>query len=176
MSKMRALGAGILLAVLLQSGCAGKNPDGGENSSPFASMRYARARDVELDLVSVKPGVDGFPVVNAVVRNLTNDQIVLEYGPGSLMVHCGKYFQRGPGATSAIRQEILQGYGYVEFAPVTGGWREKSGDGNIEMLVLERLPSGDYDVWGSFFSSKMQGGRLDSAHQTYRNPAGTPSQ
>jgi hypothetical protein len=171
----RLICAGMTITLGILNGCTAKNPDVAKNSSPFASVRYAVRQDVELDLVTVRPGPDGFPIVDAVVRNLTNDQIVLEYGPGSVMLHCGDYFQRGPGATSALCREILDAFGYVEFAPVSGEWREKSPDGGVELMFPTHLPPGDYDLWVSFFSSKLQGGRLDSIHQIYRNPAGTPS-
>jgi len=134
------------------------------------TFRYARKQDVELDILDVKPGPDGFPVASIFVRNLTDDTILITYGPKALLVHCGPFVQAGPGATIARRQEILGGFDYVEFAPVVGQWSQQSPQGGAELLLPRSLPPGRYELWATLKISGPREFIVESAHQPYELP------
>jgi len=134
------------------------------------AFRYARIQDLELDILDVKPGPDGFPVASIFVRNLTDDTILITYWPKTLLVHCGPFVQAGPGATTARRQEILGGFDYVEFAPVVGHWSQPSPQGGAELLLPSSLPAGRYELWATLKISGPRQFVVESAHQRYDLP------
>ena len=137
----------------------------GSRSQPVETFRNATGADLSLGILSVTRDAAGFPLPVANLRSLTEDEIIVTYGPGDLTIHCGPYVSTGPTATYDIRREILDSYGYMDFPPNTSGWAELSADGKLQLLHPTRLAPGQYELWATLRVPDC--GILHTPHQAY---------
>jgi hypothetical protein len=171
------LAAAVLLsAVLLSaalSGCAPAPPHR-DSSAPLGSVpqtfRYATAKDLRLWMVAWKRGPDGFPVAIVQLRNITEEDVIVAYEPGSVQIHCGNFVQKGPPDTAILRREILGPLGWINFAPPSGGWVEMDESGSPDLSVPTRLPGGRYPLSATFQLGTAGSSAIATGVQDYDAP------
>jgi hypothetical protein len=152
-----------VICMAMLAACRTENPP----ATSIETFRPATRADLSLGILSLGRESSGFPLPIVNLRSLTEDEIIVTYGPGDLTIHCGAYVAHGPPATFGVRREILDSYGYMDFPPPTSGWAEISRDGTLQLLRPACLPPGDYDLWATFRIPGPDGGLLKTPHTNF---------
>jgi hypothetical protein len=128
----------------------------------------AEPRDLKLFIYGIRPGLDGFPYVVLILQNVSSDKLIIPYAPGSVAVRCGDYLQPGPGETFRLRREILAPNELIVLAPPAGGWSQISATGTPDLIVPQRLPAGEYEVYATFTIPTPSAGTICSDSRQYK--------
>lgn len=97
-----------------------------------------------------RPGKDRWPAATVKIYNNSGDEVIVGYEPGSVVVHCGEFEQRGPAITFVERREILTPKQPLAFELQPGGWMRSSGTAARDLMIPVELPPGKYPVWATF--------------------------
>lgn len=124
--------------------------------------------DEKLTTYGVKPTVNGYVGVVLMLRNISAHDVVVAYGPGSVVVHCGPFMQSGPGRVFGRRREVLDPQALIVFDPPKGGWSELSPEGQPELMIPAKLPPGNYNIWATFEVSGSHGRMIRSDNRVYQ--------
>jgi hypothetical protein len=128
-------------------------------------IRVAKAADLQLLLFTSRDPAHHFPVSLVKIYNSADEDVIVAYEPGSVVIHCGSYQQPGPPVTFVRRREILGPHEPLEIAIPPGGWSLINAAGERELMVPTDLPPGAYDLWASF---RVEGDReIQSRHETF---------
>src|ERR1700719_963902 len=80
-----------------------------------ATFRVADGRDLLATLITRPDTESHFPPVIVQIYNAADDDVIVEYEPGCVVMHCGEYEQHGPAAAFVSRREILRPSEPIEF-------------------------------------------------------------
>lgn len=133
------------------------------------TIRLARPLDLQLTLTTPANPSDHFPRAVVKVYNASNEDLIVGYEPGCVVVHCGEFEQHAPGMTFTQRREILRPKQPLEFEMPTGGWMRSPGPGGQDLLIPLLLPPGKYAVWATFQLSGSTKA-IQSPRDTYNVP------
>lgn len=119
-----------------------------------------------------QPGTaDHFPVVTVKVYDVTNEDVIVGYEPGCVVVHCGGFELHGPPVTFVQRREILRPRQPLEFALTSGDWAPSStAAGPRDLLAATDLPPGRYPIWATFHLGNPDGPAIDTPRDWYVVP------
>ena len=132
--------------------------------------RVAGAKDLQPVLFFRKDAASGFPVSVVKLYNAADEPVIVGYEPGSVIVHCGDYEQRGPADTFVHRREILNPQQPLEIEVPAGGWTRSTVSGGTELMLPTQLPPGKYALWASFQVEGARGGTISTAPDAYQVP------
>lgn len=133
------------------------------------TIRLAKPQDLQVSLITPANPSDHYPKATVKVYNAANEDLIVGYEPGCVVVHCGQFEQHAPGMTFTQRREILRPRQPLEFEMPTGGWMRSPGPGGQDLLIPLSLPPGKYSVWATFQlsgSNKL----IESPRDTYVVP------
>ena len=133
-----------------------------------ATFRFARAADLRIILIARSDPASRYPLCTVQVYNNSEEDVIVGYEPGSVVVHCGEYERRGPAPTFVSRREILRPNQPVEFELPAGGWSRSPSAEPQELLIPTRLPPGGYPLWATFQPAAPTAGQVQSERDTYR--------
>lgn len=140
-------------------------------SDATESFRRARADDLRILIGPRTVGKDGFPLASVQVWNNGGDDVIVEYAPGSVVLHCGPYEQHGPDLLLGRRREILEPQQDVDFAMPRGKWsRSPATTGPQDLMLPTELEKGKYPLWATFRVTGPGGEIVESDHDTYEVP------
>ena len=170
-----------IAAAFLAAGCCAGRHDANEahpSTAPVATTRPVRqatfriadARDLRATLITRPNTKSGFPLVIVQIYNGADDDVIVEYEPGCVVMHCGEYEQHGPAAAFVSRREILRPSEPIEFELPTGGWRRSPSATSSELLIPSELPRGTYPAWATLRLAGPDGGMIETPHDTYAVP------
>jgi hypothetical protein len=131
------------------------------------SFRLADASDLRVILVTRVDPATHYPLCTVQVYNNSDDEVIVGYEPGSVVVHCGEYERRGPAPTFVSRREILRPNQPIEFELSSGGWARSPTAQPQELLIPTRLPPGRYPLWASFRTDGPGESAVESVRDTY---------
>ena len=173
-----ALGfAGVVLSrALLSAPGPGTIPGRAAASQPTTrhaakteTIRIAEPGELQVTLMTPPNASDHFPHATVKVYNVSEEDVIVGYEPGCVVVHCGTYEQHAPGMTFTQRREILRPRQPLEFDIPPGGWMRSPTSGEQDLMLPVELPKGKYPVWATFKLSGSQE-RVESPHDTYLAP------
>ncbi len=173
-SLRRSLALPLLTSGLLVVGCTPSHHASApiaatsQPAPPRQSVRIATAADLKLYIHTWRAGPDGFPQLVLDLRSRVNDDLLVAYAQGSVVVHCGPYVQRGPLLTGLRRREVLDPYGSLNFFSPRGGWIEIAEDGTPQLVIPVKLPTGKYPLWATFEVAGEKPALIETERQTYR--------
>lgn len=133
------------------------------------TIRIARLGDLQVELTTPANPSDHFPKAIVKVYNASNEDLIVGYEPGCVVVHCGEFEQHAPGMTFTQRREILRPRQPLEFDMPTGGWMRSPGPGGQDLLIPVDLSPGKYPVWATFQLSGSEK-TIRSTRDTYVVP------
>lgn len=168
----------IAIATFLVTGCCADRHDASEprpSTAPApttrpvrqATFRIAEPRDLRATLIIRPNPKNHFPLAIVQVYNGAADDVIVEYEPGCVAMHCGEYEQAGPAAAFVSRREVLRPSEPIEFELPAGGWRRSPSAASRELLIPSELPKGTYPVWATFRLAGPGGGLVETAHDTF---------
>lgn len=134
------------------------------------TFRLAEAKDLRATLITRSGTADHFPVCTVQVYNVADDDVVVGYEPGCVVVHCGEFEQQGPAVTFVGRREILRSQQPIEFELPSGSWAQVSSSGPRNLLIPSQLPSGKYTIWATFRITGTDGPLVETPRDTYFVP------
>lgn len=133
-----------------------------------ACIRIAKPTDLQASLMTRDGSADHFPLVTVKVYDVAGADVKVGYEPGSVVVHCGDYEQRGPAVTFVQRREILRPRQPLELELASGEWEPSAtGDGPRDLLGPTELPPGRYPVWATFHLGGPDGPAIETPHDWY---------
>jgi hypothetical protein len=131
-------------------------------------FRVATAKDLQVILFATKDDEHHFPNSIVKIYNAADEDVIVVYEPGSVVVHCGDYQKEGPPVTFVRRREILSPHQPLELAIPPGGWTRTNAAGEHELMLPTDLPAGRYELWASF---RVEGDAvIESRHEGYDVP------
>jgi len=133
----------------------------------FETYRLADPGDLKFWICGTRTAAKGFPYVLLAVQNTSGGERVVGYAPGSVVIHCGPYIQRGPSGIFERRRQILDPNALIVFEPSEGGWAELGSDGQPEMMIPVALPQGKYSIWATFETPGPHGWTLQSDKRVF---------
>jgi hypothetical protein len=168
------LGIGLMA---LGGGCADAPPT--SRPSPkielpegtFETFRVGEPADLRLSIYGVKPAAKDFPFVLLTLQNMSNQDQIVAYERGSLVIHCGDFVQHGP-IVFQRRRQILSPKATIVFDPPDDDWAELAPNGEPELLIPVKLPPGKYTIWATFQVAGRHGGTIRSDERTFEVKAG----
>jgi len=131
------------------------------------SFRLAVPADLRVILIIRSDPATHYPLCTVQVYNNSDDEVIVGYEPGSVVVHCGEYERRGPAPTFVSRREILRPNQPIEFELPAGGWARSPAAQPQELLIPMRLPPGRYPLWASFRTASTGESAVQSERDTY---------
>lgn len=178
MRIMRSIGRGVvgLWVCGLALGGAGAGdapatgPQAGAATQPATrqSFRVAKAKDLQVIVFATQDPEHHFPNVAVKIYNIADEDVIVGYEPGSVVVHCGDYQKGGPAVTFVHRREILSPHQPLEIVIAPGGWTRSNVAGERELMLPTDLPAGRYELWASF---RVEGdSAIESRHEGYEVP------
>lgn len=139
-------------------------------SGRWESFRLAEGKDLRATLIPRTDPTDHFPLSTLQVYNIADEDVIVGYEPGCVVVHCGDYEQRGPAVTFIDRREILRSQQPIEFELPSGGWARSPSSGARELLIPSELPAGRYPIWATFRVGGPNGDLIETARDMYIVP------
>jgi hypothetical protein len=117
-----------------------------------------------------KPEADGFPVAVVQLWNNSSDEVLVEYEPGSVVLHCGPFEQHGPANIFGRRREVLDPQQELDFDMHAGRWSRSPTTGPRDLMLPTALPKGKYPMWATFQIPGTGNGNVESDKDTYEAP------
>jgi hypothetical protein len=169
---------GLLMGLLGTGGCRAPQPaasgmpatTSATTTSTEQTFRTAEAKDLKMLVATQKPGADGFPVAVVQMWNASADEVLVEYQPGSVVLHCGPYEQTGPANVFGRHREVLDPQQELDFELRTSRWSRSATTGPRDLMLPTELPKGKYELWATFRMPGCGGGVVESDRDAYEVP------
>jgi hypothetical protein len=165
---------GLLIGLLGAGGCGSSQPAAPgmptTTTSTEQSFRTAEAKDLKMLVATQKPAADGFPVAVVQMWNASADEVLVEYQPGSVVLHCGPYEQNGPANVFGRHREVLDPQQELDFELRTSRWSRSPTAGPRDLMLPTELPKGKYELWATFRMPGSSGGMVESDRDAYEVP------
>ena len=136
----------------------------------WETFRVGEGTDLRAILITSPNPAGHYPTCVVQVYNASEEDVVVSYEPGSVVVHCGPYELRGPPATFVSRREVLRPNQPIEFNLPGAGWSRSPTTEPRELLIPTELPAGTYPVWATFRVGSEGGQTIETAHYTFTVP------
>jgi hypothetical protein len=136
----------------------------------WETFRVAEGKDLRAILITSPNPAGHYPTCVVQVYNASEEDVVVSYEPGSVVVHCGPYELHGPPATFVSRREVLRPNQPIEFSLPAAGWSRSPTNEPRELLIPTELPAGTYPVWATFRAGSQDGQTIETAHYTFTVP------
>lgn len=114
------------------------------------TVRVGGPDSVGCTIASVSPSANAFPDVWTRVENRVDEDVVVTYGPMSVIVHCGPYVRLGKNNSFPPRRQLLAPTDWLIADPPTGRWIESADGQEVQLMIPSRLPPGKYSVWVTY--------------------------